>query len=75
MKRATAAGALAIGGLMTLGVGAAHAGEVQVEGNYATLTGCQADGPEVEITQDDGKYTHWDCRQGGDGLWYLWLSN
>ncbi|RAV13949.1 hypothetical protein DQP55_09445 [Mycolicibacterium sp. GF69] len=75
MKKMVAAGALALGGLLTLGVGAAHADEVQVEGSYSTLEACQVDGPNVEITQNDGAYGHWDCRQGDDGLWYLWLSS
>ena len=44
MKRMMAAAALTAGGLLTLGLGVAHADEVQVEGNYATLEACQADG-------------------------------
>ena len=75
MKKLMVAAALSVGGLLTLGVGMAHADEVQVEGNYATLEACQADGPNVEIAYDDASYTHWDCRQGDDGLFYLYLSN
>ena len=75
MKRTIAAAALTACGLLTLGVGVAHADEVQVEGNYATLEACQADGPQVEIAHDDASYTQWDCRQGDDGLFYLFLSN
>ncbi|MFV9633043.1 hypothetical protein [Mycobacterium neumannii] len=75
MKKMIAAGALAFGGLFTLGVGMAHADEVQVEGGYSTLDACQVDGPNVEIAQGDANYGHWDCRQGGDGLWYVWLSS
>lgn len=75
MKRMIAAAALTAGGLLTLGVGVAHADEVQVEGNYATLEACQADGPHVEITYDNDAYSQWDCRQGDDGLFYLYLSN
>lgn len=75
MMRTIAAGALAVGGLLTFAVGVAHADEVQVEGGYATLEACQADGPNVEITQNDANYAHWDCRQDGDGLWYVWLSS
>jgi hypothetical protein len=75
VKRMIAAAALTTGGLLTLGVGVAHADEVQVEGNYATLEACQADGPNVEITYDNDAYSHWDCRPGDDGLFYLFLSN
>ncbi|WP_231984567.1 hypothetical protein [Mycobacterium sp. 852014-52144_SCH5372336] len=75
MKKMIAAGALALGGLFTLGVGMAHADEVQVEGGYSTLDACNVDGPNVEIAQGDANYGHWDCRQGGDGLWYVWLSS
>ncbi len=75
MKRMMAAAALTAGGLLTLGLGVAHADEVQVEGNYATLEACQADGPQVEIAYDNDAYSLWDCRQGDDGLFYLYLSN
>ncbi|OBJ53392.1 hypothetical protein [Mycobacterium sp. 1423905.2] len=75
MRTVIAAGLLALGGLLTAGVGVANADEVQVEGNYATLGACQADGPHVEITHNDGAYTHFDCRQHDDGLWYLYLTN
>ncbi|MGX9790566.1 hypothetical protein [Mycobacterium sp. MMS18-G62] len=75
MKRIIAASALALSGLATLAVGVAHADAVQVEGAYATLAACQTDGPQVEIAHDDAAFTHWDCRQDNDGLWYVWLSN
>lgn len=75
MMRTIAAGMLATGALLTLGLGVAHADEVQVEGNYATIEACQADGPQVEIARNDADYTNWDCRQGDDGLFYLYLSN
>jgi hypothetical protein len=75
MMRTLAAGMLAAGALLTLGLGVAQADEVQVEGNYATLEACQADGPNVELAQGDANYTHWDCRQGDDGLFYLYMSN
>ena len=76
MKTMFAAGILAAGAaLFSTAVAVANADEVQVEGSYATLAACQADGPHVEITHNDGAYTHWDCRQGDDGLWYLHLSN
>ena len=75
MMRMIAAGTMAAGALLTLGLGVASADEVQVEGNYATLEACQADGPAVEIARNDADYTHWDCRQGDDGLFYLYMSN
>lgn len=76
MRTLFAAGILTAGGvLLATAVGVANADEVQVEGSYATQAGCQADGPHVEITHNDGVYTHWDCREGSDGLWYLYLSN
>ena len=74
MKAVMAAGALALGGLMSLGVGVANADEVEVEGSYATLAACQADGPHVEIARNDGAYSQWDCREGADGLFHLFLS-
>jgi hypothetical protein len=75
MKKTIAAAALVAGGLMTLGLGVAQADEVEVEGTYSTLDACQVDGPNVEIAQGDGNYSHWDCRQGDDGLWSVWLSS
>jgi hypothetical protein len=47
----------------------------QVEGVYSTEAACEVDGPHVEIAHDNAKYTHWVCRQGSDGLWYLFLDN
>ncbi|MCB0932048.1 MAG: hypothetical protein KDB71_09150 [Mycobacterium sp.] len=58
----------------SLGTGTASADVTQVEGNYATLAACQADGPHVQITEDNGAYSHWSCEQGEDGLYYLYLS-
>lgn len=75
MKKVVAAATLAMGGLMAVGVGVAAADSVQVEGNYSTLAACQADGPHVQITENDGAYSHWNCQQGDDGLYYLFLSS
>lgn len=75
MRTVLVAGLLAFGGLMTAGVGVAAADEVQVEGVYSTLASCEVDGPHVEIVYDDGKYSHWVCREGSDGLYYLYLNN
>jgi hypothetical protein len=75
MRTFVAAGLLALTGLMTAGVAVANADEVEVEGNYSSQAGCDADGPHVEITHNDHLYTHWDCRLGPDGFWHVWLSN
>jgi hypothetical protein len=75
MRTFIAAGLLALGGLMTTAVGVANADEVRVEGVYSTLAACEMDGPHVEIVYDNGKYTHWVCREGADGLYYLYLNN
>ncbi len=48
---------------------------VEVEGNYSSQAGCLADGPHVELIQNDHLYTHFDCRFGPDGFWHVWLSN
>jgi hypothetical protein len=66
-----AAGVLAAAGLMT-SVGVANADSILVEGNYATLAACQADGPHVEVNVP-GNWTHYSCDQHADGLWYLSL--
>jgi hypothetical protein len=75
MIRVIAASLLALGGVMTTAVGVANADEIQVEGVYSTLDACQADGPHVELAQNDHLYTRWDCREHGDGLYYLYLTN
>ncbi|WP_374023253.1 hypothetical protein [Mycobacterium sp. HNNTM2301] len=75
MKMACAAGLLTLAGLLTTGVGVAGADQVEVEGNYSSLAGCEADAPNVEITHNDHLYTHWDCREGSDGFWHVWLLN
>ena len=75
MRTLIAAGLLALGGLMTTAVGVANADEVQVEGVYSTEAACLVDGPHVELQYDDGRYSHYACREGSDGLWYLYLNN
>jgi hypothetical protein len=75
MNRILAAGVLTLGGLMTTAVGVAHADEIQVDGVYSTLASCEVDGPHVELAYNDRAYTHWDCREHADGLYYLYLSN
>lgn len=46
-----------------------------VDGAYSVLDACLVDGPDVEIERNDAAYTHWDCHEGGDGLWHLWLTS
>jgi hypothetical protein len=75
MRLVIAAALLPLGALMTTGVAVANADEVQVEGSYSTEAACLIDGPHVEITHNDAAYTHFACRQGADGLWYLYLNN
>jgi hypothetical protein len=75
MKKYVVAAVLASTALMSAGAGVASADEVEVDGTYSSLAGCQADGPHVEITHNDHLYTHFDCRQGSDGLWHVFLSN
>lgn len=74
MKTVVTAAALAAGGMLTLGLGTAAADIIQVEGSYSTPEACRADGPYVQITENDGAYTTWQCNQGDDGLWYLFLG-
>lgn len=75
MRTVFAAAVLALGGLMTTGVGVANADEVEAEGDYPTEAACEAAGPNVELAYDDGLYSHWVCRPGGDGLWHVFLNN
>jgi hypothetical protein len=75
MRTIIAAGLLALAGVMTAGVGMATADETEVDGNYSSEAGCQADAPHVELIHNDHLWTHWDCRFGPDGFWHVWLSN
>jgi hypothetical protein len=75
MRTLFAAGLLALGGLMTTAVGVATADEIEVDGNYSSQGGCEADAPHVELTHNDHLYTHWDWRTGPDGFWHVFLSN
>lgn len=74
MKIIIAASAVAVGAALSVGMGTAAADSVQVEGNYATLAACQADGPHVEITENNNAFAHWNCLQGDDGYYYLFLN-
>ncbi|MEV6771489.1 hypothetical protein AB0N05_22980 [Nocardia sp. NPDC051030] len=73
IKTVLAAGTLALA-VVAGGTAIASAEEAQVEGNYSTLAACQADGPNVQVNRDNNSWTTWDCRQGNDGLFYLFLS-
>ncbi len=75
MKTLMTAAALAAGALMSAGLGVASADVIQVEGSYSTPEACRADGPHVQITENNGAYSTWDCEQGDDGLWYLFLGD
>lgn len=73
IKSIIVAGAIAAG-VVAAGAGSAYAEEVEVEGSYGTMAACQADGPSVEVQGDSASWTGYDCRQGGDGLYHLFLS-
>jgi hypothetical protein len=75
MMRVIAAGLLALGALIAAPLGVANADEIQVNGSYPKLSACEADGPYAELAHNDQLWTHWDCRQRGDGLYYLYLTN
>ena len=75
MRLFVTAAVVATAGLLTVGVGVAAADEIEVDGNYSSAEGCNADGPNVEITHNDHLYNHWDCRYGPDGFWHVWLSS
>ena len=46
-----------------------------MEGSYSTEAACVADGPHVQITENNGAYSQWGCQLGDDGLYYLFLSD
>ena len=75
MKTLATAAALAAGALMTAGLGTASADVGQAEGSSSTSGACRADGPHVQITENNGAYSTWDCEQGDDGLWCLFLGD
>jgi hypothetical protein len=74
MKKIIAAVALAFVGVFTTANAVAHADAVEVEGSYATVEACRADGPHVHLAVDDAKYPYWSCQQGDDGYWHVWNS-
>ncbi|GAB4584493.1 hypothetical protein [Nocardia sp. IFM 10818] len=80
MKKIIAAGLLTLG-VVGVGSATAHAAaEYQIDGNYATKEACEADGQSGTFTLPDGRVVPpgvgavYECKQGGDGLWYLFLT-
>jgi hypothetical protein len=71
-----AAGVLALGGLMTVGVGVSHADTIQTEGNYPTHEACQNAGPGVKAATP-GNWNNFWCvpDRAVAGHWRLVLSN
>ncbi|MDA2893784.1 hypothetical protein PDG61_22920 [Mycolicibacterium sp. BiH015] len=65
------------------GSGIANAEEVRVvDANGAPVTfvtqeACMADGPNIALAnpEEDAAYPYFLCRQGDDGLWYLFNSD
>ena len=66
--------ALAAGGFLLASPAVANA-DSQVEGSYATLAGCEADGAGGEFTGPGSGATSYYCQQGDDGLYYLFLTD
>lgn len=70
------AGVIAVGGLLSFGAGLASADTIKVRGQLLrTLAACRASGLHVQITENDYAYAHWNCQQGDDGLYYLFLAS
>ncbi|OBF60812.1 hypothetical protein A5787_18785 [Mycobacterium sp. 852002-50816_SCH5313054-b] len=76
MKRFVAAGALALAGLMTIGVGVSSADTIQTEGSYPTREACQDAGPGVKASTP-GNWNNFWCvlDRTAAGQWRLVLSN
>jgi len=72
MRTFIAAGLLALSGLMTTAVGAASADE-QYVGTYPSLMACEHDGPTATIPNGNEQFTRYQCREGNDGMYYLYL--
>jgi hypothetical protein len=79
MKKVLAAGALAFVGLAAA-AGVASATEYAIDGSYATQRACNADGSSGTFRTHSGMIIPpnpanvYDCRQGNDGLWYLYIT-
>lgn len=76
MKRFVAASALALAGLMTIGVGVSNADTIQTEGAYPTREACQDAGPGVKASTPGNWNNFWCVRdRTAAGQWRLVLSN
>jgi hypothetical protein len=66
--------ALAVGGAVLASSPIASA-DSQVEGSYATLEACEADGSGGQFTGPGADGTSFYCNQGDDGLYYLFITD
>ena len=81
MKKLFIAGAFVIAAFA--GSAVANAEEVRLVGpdgvplTWDSQEACQTDGPNVALSnpEEDAKYPYFICRQGDDGLWYLFNSD
>ena len=63
--------ALAMGAFTVLAPAVANADDFEIDGNYATMAACQADGA---VGAGNAGYSTYTCTQGADGLYYLALQ-
>lgn len=74
--RSLAIAALAVGFFVTPAVTPAVANaDSQVEGSYATVEACEADGAGGQFTGPGADGASFYCNQGDDGLFYLFLTD
>ncbi|BBY76306.1 hypothetical protein MPRF_32050 [Mycolicibacterium parafortuitum] len=81
MKKLLFAAACVAGAIA--GAGVANAEEVRVvDANgtpvtFQTQDACLADGPHIALSnpEEDAQYPYFLCREGEDGLWYLFNSD
>lgn len=73
--KAIVVAALAVGGAVLALSPIASAEPSQVEGNYATLEACEADGAGGQFTGPGADGTSFYCSQGDDGLYYLFITD
>lgn len=64
-----------VAGSWMIGAPAVANADSQVEGNYATLEACEADGAGGQFTGPGADAGSYYCNQGADGLYYLYLTN
>jgi hypothetical protein len=72
--KSLAIAALAAGGLIIAAPAVANA-DSQVEGSYATVEACEADGAGGQFTGPGADGTSFYCNQGDDGLFYLFITD